>query len=170
MRERERNLVMSSSSPPPRPNLFRVVYCKLRHIYNLAAAAYASLVVRHPLACIFCYLLLVVSLSLGLFQASLLTDNERLTLVRTSEAELDRARIEHTFPLDQTDLYFQHKLTTFGYYVEIIISLRTPYQSFFNETPLNQFNSLFDQIISLNITVKIIFLNQSFFFIGDILI
>lgn len=71
-----------------------------------------------------CYLLLVISLSLGLFQATLDKDNQRLTMPRTSEAELDRVRIERTFTMDQKEHYFQHKLTTFGYYVEVIVALR----------------------------------------------
>lgn len=136
-----------------RPNLFRVMFCKQRDIYNFAASAYASLVVKHPVTWITVYLLLVVSLSLGLFQATLIVDNESLTLVRNSEAERDRALIDATFPLVQDKNYFQHKLSTFGYYVEIIVQLQSPYRSFYNSIVLNQFNSFYDEIISLNITV-----------------
>lgn len=137
----------------PRANLFRVVYCKLRDIYNFMGSTYASLITKYPLTSILIYIVVVFLLSLGLFQASLITDNERLTLLRNSEAESDRLRIEHTFPFDQSHHYFQHKLTTFGYYFEIIATIRAPHQSIINQTILSQFNEFFDEILTLNITV-----------------
>lgn len=140
-------------------NLFRVLYGKLRDgVYNPVARLYASLVVNHPLTTLGCYLLLVLSITLGLFQASFVPVAEadatqRLTLLRNSEAENDRARLESTFPFDQSELYFQHKLTTFGYYFEIILNTRPPHGNLANRTILDQFNQLYDEIISLYITV-----------------
>lgn len=138
---------------PVENNLFRLVYLKLKTFYNRVSKLYTSLVVRHPLSSIICYLLLVISLSLGLFQASLNVDNENLTMLRDSEAKADGREIDRRFPFNQHERYFQHKLTSFGHYVEIMIKLKPQYNNLINQTILNQFNIFYDELISLSISV-----------------
>lgn len=125
--------------------MFRLVYIKLRNIYNLLSKHYASLIVDHTFGTICCYLLLMTCLSFGLFQAKLQADSQKLTYVQNSEALQDAKILSKFYPY-RKDNFFTHKNIDFGYYIEIIVKIKNKNESFMNQIALDKFNQIYDNI------------------------
>jgi hypothetical protein len=167
--------------------MFRYVFNKLKKFYHFSAKSYASIIVQHPVACISSYFLLLLVCCLGLLQTKLITDNESLTIVRNSQVLADKRQIDRIFPFNQSDSYFQHHLTDLGYFFEIMVKLKhadlrnfppfnkeklieasksdkqvsNDYVNFKNKTLLDEYNKLFDEIITLEIHDTISDLNNN---------
>lgn len=132
--------------------MFRSVYLKLRHVYNSISKFYASIIVEYPLATIVCYILLILSFSFGLFQTQVTYDNERLTILRDSQALSETQKLNKLFELNQYERFFQFRLLDLGYYVEIIVKIKDETQNFINNTYLNEYNKLYDEILSIQLS------------------
>jgi hypothetical protein len=140
--------------------MFKLVYLKLRkNLHHKISDFYSSWIVEHPVITIFSYLGLFICFSFGLFHIQPVTDsNEALTAVKNSEYIRNSELIKKTFN-HVPDRYFQHQLTDLGYYIEFIVLLKNTHNgqfynssyNFLNETILNEYNELFDQVLSLKI-------------------
>ena len=148
-------------------NFFQLVYTYLRNIYNKIGQSYAIIITQHPFAIMLSYLIVFASFSFGLLQIEFIRDTESLTSVKNSQIQSEIKIIEDHFKEDPYNNYYQHHLLDFGYYVEVIISLKSLKNfktaqivnnnlalhecNILNKTYLNEYNLFFDSIISLSI-------------------
>jgi hypothetical protein len=133
--------------------MFKSVYIRFRNIYNSISKLYVSIIVHHPFATIVCYLLLITSFSLGLFQIEFDRDNERLTELRVSKFRAHKQTLDERFKVNLEERFFQYKLTNLGYYIEFIITLRNSSKSFCKKNPelLEAYNRFYDGILELKV-------------------
>ena len=140
--------------------MFRLVYTKLRSIYNKLCKQYVSLILQHSLAFIILYAFFIVISSIGLLNIKFITDNESLTSVQNSKIAEDSKYIEKHFVQDQKHRYFQHHLLDLGHYAEFIIKLKcfnehdVPSNScnIINQTVLNEYNKFYDSVFNIYFT------------------
>jgi hypothetical protein len=145
--------------------MYQLVFFKLRNTYNLCGRSYMLFLIERPFHFITAFLIITLMLSFGLFQIRMNMDPESLTLVRGRESLRHVEIINRTFPFDQHKRHFINKLLDFGYYVEIIVSARSPdgkprptnehlllpEYNLLNQTLLDEFNLLYDTIVKLEI-------------------
>ena len=141
--------------------MFKLVYLKLRSIYKQLSELYASLAVAKPFNLIVLYLILTSFLSVWIIQIKFTSDNESLTIIKNSEVLHNQKLIDAQFPQNQTHRYFQHQLTTLGFYAEVIIRLKQfandhnysnyKQNNLLNQTYLNEYNKFYDNLLNLTI-------------------
>jgi hypothetical protein len=121
--------------------------------------------IERPYHFIAAFMIITLMLSFGLFQIRMNMNPESLTLVRDRESLKHVDIINRTYPFDQHKRAFINKLLDFGYYVEIIVSVRSPdgrprptnedllkpEYNLVNRTMLDEFNVLYDRIVQLEI-------------------
>ncbi len=153
--------------------MFELVYTKIQKKYKYVSKLYAMLAVDKPFSLIAFYLISTLCLSIWIFQIRLITDNESLTYVKNSDYLKNKKTVDHEFPLEPKNRYFQNQLSDVGYYSEMILKLKNTQRTyppgqtysdyetnnFINETIFAQFNKIFDEI--LNITIETDSKNQS---------
>ena len=144
--------------------MFKLVYLKLRSIYKQLSELYASVAVAKPFNLIVLYLILTSFLGVWIIQIKFTSDNESLTIIKNSEVLQNQKRVDAQFPQNQTHRYFQHHLTTLGFYAEVIIRLKQfasdqNYSNYIqnnllNQTYLNEYNKFYDSLLNLTIEGK----------------
>jgi hypothetical protein len=126
---------------------------------------YVSLLLARPFLLMSVYVLMMALLGAGLWRSTFIRDPEELFIVRNSQATLDSIKLESTFIFNQNERHFINKLLDLGHYVEIIVTakkegistrgsnedLLKPEYNLINQSILNEYNELFDRIISLAI-------------------
>ena len=146
-------------------NLFELVYLRLHNIYNSFTSGYVNFLMRHVLKLVLVYLIATCIFSLGLFQIKFDKDTDSLALVSQSESKENAKVLNKTFITNQHERHFNNKLLDLGYYFEFIITVREtdanrrlrdddflePAYNLINKTILEQYNQLFDQVMSLQI-------------------
>jgi hypothetical protein len=133
--------------------MFKSGFIRLRNIYNSISKLYTLIIVQHPFVTIVCYLLLVVSFSLGLFQIKFDNNSEGLTELRSSAFRRDKNLLDELFQWPQGERFMQPKLTDLGYYIEFIIVVNKPGLEFgkYNRTLFNHYNKFFDNLMELTV-------------------
>lgn len=128
-----------------------MVFGKLKVHYNFMGKMYTRFVMKYPFSMIALYVLVSISLSMGLFQANVIKDNESLFAVRNGQANKDEKKLRAKFDEDPHEHFFAHKLLNFGYYFEVIFKLRSQNDTLMNEMVLEEFNRFYDDIITTSI-------------------
>lgn len=146
-------------------NLFEIIYRKLRSFYNQTANLYVNLVVDRPVQFIVTYLLIATLFSFGLFQVKFNLDTDALAIVRNSECVKNAILLNQTFVTNQNERHYNNKLLDLGYYFEMIINVKQlnsskrlsnddlllPAYNFITPNILNEYNQLFDAVVSIQI-------------------
>ena len=104
--------------------MFELVYTKIQKKYKYVSKLYAMLAVDKPFSLIAFYLISTLCLSIWIFQIRLITDNESLTYVKNSDYLKNKKTVDHEFPLEPKNRYFQNQLSDVGYYSEMILKLK----------------------------------------------
>ncbi|CAF0838566.1 unnamed protein product [Brachionus calyciflorus] len=91
---------------------------------------------------------------------NIITDNESLTLARNSENFQNTKTISKIFIEDKNLRCFQQRNLRMAYHLEWIIKLKNDTQNFINQTVLNKFNKLYDDVVNLSI----IYANQTLYY------
>ena len=133
--------------------MFKSGFIRLRNIYNSISKLYTLIILHHPYVTIICYLLLITSFSLGLFQIRFDRDSERLTELRNSRFRRDKSLLDETFVIDHRERFLQYKITDIGYYIEIIVKSKNDSIRFGKEHPhlFEEYNTFFDHLLELTI-------------------
>lgn len=145
--------------------MFQQVFFKLRHAYNACSRSYVVFMLDRPFHFISAFLVITLMLSFGLFQTQVNMNTQELTYVRDSEAVKHAEIINKTFPLDQHKRHFINRLLDYGYYVEIIVAVKSPNgthrptnddllkpeYSLMRREVLDEYNKLYDTILNLEI-------------------
>jgi hypothetical protein len=141
--------------------MFKLVYLKLRHVYNQISHFYSQLICQHPYAIVLFYVLLSTGLGVGLVRVRFVKDAEPTTYNKYGDSLRDAKLLQSLFKEEQHGRFFAHQIADIGYYVEIIITLKRPRNSntellkpefnLLNKTILSEYDDLFDRIINLQI-------------------
>lgn len=132
--------------------MFKSGFIRLRNVYNSISKLYTLIIVQHPLATIICYILLMTSFSLGLFQLKFDADSESLTELHSSRSRRHKQYLDEIFPLRQDEGFLQYRLTNMGYYVEVIIKTKNGTMfSKENQRLFEEYYKFFDLLMDLDV-------------------
>jgi hypothetical protein len=141
--------------------MFKLVYLKLRNVYNRISHFYSRLVCEHPYAIVLLYVVLSMSLGAGLALVRFVKDAEPTTYNKHGDSLRDAHELRSLFKEEQHGRFFAHQIADIGHYVEIIITAKRARNTstdllksefnLLNETILSEYDDLFDRIINLQI-------------------
>lgn len=134
--------------------MFDLVFFKLKTFHDKLSNKYAYLISKHWFLFLVGYVSINIVLLTLLFvlKFNFILDTQSLLFTRNSQYDSDCNIMKKFFEQDQNKRHYLHQLLDTGYYVDIIIeSKEKPKDNLINETYLNDYNRLFDDIVNLSI-------------------
>jgi hypothetical protein len=131
--------------------MFENYFKRIKNFNKLLIEHYVRILYNHTYKLIVTYALLNILFTICLTKFYFTTNTERLTFVRDSESFKLANEINELFIFKPNVSQFSHRLTDFGYYVDIIIKSKIENETnLIDKKFLNEYNWFFSQLQNIS--------------------
>ncbi len=131
--------------------MFNKFFYDIKNLNKRLIENYVKFLFYNTYKFIVVYIVINVVLNMCLMKLHVTQDAQKLTFTRQSESFKMMPEINSLFHYNANESHFTHRLTDFGYFVDIIIKSKTNDTNLINQNVLDEYNQLFAHIMNLTI-------------------